>query len=121
MDARTLSFIASACSGKILRGSAETPVLRVCSDSRQVQAGDLFVALKGDTFDGHEFLELVAGKNPFDDVPPGELMARVASPAIAHIQQVEALCPGPVAQTVMKALASARVGQTSPSSASPSR
>ncbi len=49
--------------------------------------------------------ELVAGKNPFDDVPPGELMAKVASPNIAHIQQVEPLCPGPVAQTVMKALA----------------
>ena len=63
MDARSLNFVANTCSGKILRGSAETPVLRVCSDSRQVQAGDLFVALKGDTFDGHEFLELVAGKN----------------------------------------------------------
>jgi eukaryotic-like serine/threonine-protein kinase len=49
--------------------------------------------------------ELVAGKNPFDDVPPGELMAKVASPTIANIQQVEPLCPGPVAQTVMKALA----------------
>ncbi|MBS1152145.1 MAG: pkn6K, partial [Myxococcaceae bacterium] len=49
--------------------------------------------------------ELVAGKNPFDDVPPGELMAKVATPTIANIQQVEPLCPGPVAQTVMKALA----------------
>ncbi len=49
--------------------------------------------------------ELVAGKNPFDDVPPGELMAKVATPNIPNIQQVEPLCPGPVAQTIMKALA----------------
>ena len=48
--------------------------------------------------------ELVAGKNPFDEVPPHELMAKVASPQIAPIQSVEPLCPGPVAQTVMKAL-----------------
>ncbi len=49
--------------------------------------------------------ELVAGKNPFDDVPPGELMAKVSTPNIPNIQQIEPLCPGPVAQTVMKALA----------------
>ncbi len=63
MDARPLSFIASACSGKILRGSAEALVQRVCSDSRQVQAGDLFVALAGDNFDGHDFLPAVMEKN----------------------------------------------------------
>ena len=63
MDARPLSFIASICSGKILRGSAEALVQRVCSDSRQVQAGDLFVALAGDNFDGHDFLPAVMEKN----------------------------------------------------------
>ncbi|MBN1846477.1 MAG: UDP-N-acetylmuramoyl-tripeptide--D-alanyl-D-alanine ligase [Sedimentisphaerales bacterium] len=35
---------------------------RVCTDSRQVQPGDLFVALRGEKFDGHDFLEpAVAG------------------------------------------------------------
>src|SRR5688572_18105817 len=28
----------------------------VCTDSRKVQKGDLFVALKGDNFDGHQFV-----------------------------------------------------------------
>src|SRR5687768_17258784 len=49
--------------------------------------------------------ELIAGKNPFDEVPPGELMAKVGTPTIRNIQQVEPLCPGPVATIVAKALA----------------
>jgi UDP-N-acetylmuramoyl-tripeptide--D-alanyl-D-alanine ligase len=35
----------------------------VSTDSRTVQAGALFVALRGETFDAHDFLEQVAAKN----------------------------------------------------------
>ena len=35
---------------------------RVNTDSRQAQAGDLFIALNGERFDGHEFLAEVAQK-----------------------------------------------------------
>jgi serine/threonine-protein kinase len=49
--------------------------------------------------------ELVAGKNPFDGIPPAELMGKVANPAIAGIQTVEPLCPSNVAQLITKALA----------------
>lgn len=33
---------------------------RVVTDTRQLRAGDLFVALKGDNFDGHDFVEKAA-------------------------------------------------------------
>lgn len=42
-----------------LVGDGATPVLRVHTDSRSLQAGDLFVALKGERMDAHEFLPQV--------------------------------------------------------------
>lgn len=39
-----------------LVGDGSVKILRVHTDTRSLQAGDLFVALKGEHFDGHEFL-----------------------------------------------------------------
>jgi UDP-N-acetylmuramoyl-tripeptide--D-alanyl-D-alanine ligase len=42
---------------KALRAGGRDGVFeRVCTDTRKLQKGDLFVALKGDTFDAHEFV-----------------------------------------------------------------
>ena len=62
MEERTLQFIAKACAGKQLSGLPETRVRRVCTDSRQVKTGDLFLALRGERFDGHDFLGAVVEK-----------------------------------------------------------
>ncbi|MEQ9395014.1 UDP-N-acetylmuramoyl-tripeptide--D-alanyl-D-alanine ligase [Haliea sp.] len=43
-----------------LRAGADVEISGVTTDSRQVQAGDLFVALRGERFDGHQFLPAVA-------------------------------------------------------------
>ncbi len=37
-------------------GSSAQPILRVHTDTRSLQPGDLFVALKGERFDAHDFL-----------------------------------------------------------------
>jgi UDP-N-acetylmuramoyl-tripeptide--D-alanyl-D-alanine ligase len=37
-------------------GRGDTPILRVHSDTRSLRPGDLFVALKGERFDAHDFL-----------------------------------------------------------------
>lgn len=60
MEPRNLLYIAAACAGQQLTGSPETVVRRVCTDSRQAQPGDLFIALAGEKFDGHDFLAEVA-------------------------------------------------------------
>ncbi len=62
MEPRPLKFIADAAGGEILRGEPATLVHGVCTDSRQARAGDLFVALAGEKYDGHQFLDAVAAQ-----------------------------------------------------------
>jgi UDP-N-acetylmuramoyl-tripeptide--D-alanyl-D-alanine ligase len=56
MEARSLDFVCGACAGELICGAPETKVLRVSTDSRQVRAGDLFIAIKGEKFDAHDFV-----------------------------------------------------------------
>jgi UDP-N-acetylmuramoyl-tripeptide--D-alanyl-D-alanine ligase len=62
----TLAQLVAAIPGALLApGSAAHAELAfdgVSTDSRKVQAGALFVALRGDTFDAHDFLAQVAGQ-----------------------------------------------------------
>jgi UDP-N-acetylmuramoyl-tripeptide--D-alanyl-D-alanine ligase len=55
MDPKSLQQIAGMVGGK-LHGMATGPVTGVGTDSRLIRPGDLFVALRGEVFDGHEFL-----------------------------------------------------------------
>ncbi len=47
--------------GGTLHGD-DVAIERIARDSRQVQVGDLFLALKGERFDAHDFVPSVAGK-----------------------------------------------------------
>jgi eukaryotic-like serine/threonine-protein kinase len=49
--------------------------------------------------------ELLTGKNPFEDVPSGELMGRVGNPSIPPLHTVEPLCPAALSEAVARALA----------------
>ena len=49
--------------GATVLGDAGTTFERVSTDSRTAGPGDLFVALKGDRFDAHDFLADVAARN----------------------------------------------------------
>jgi UDP-N-acetylmuramoyl-tripeptide--D-alanyl-D-alanine ligase len=62
MEPRSLKYIAAACAGEQLNGSPEELVQRVCTDSRKIAHGDLFFALPGEKFDGHDFVEQVIRK-----------------------------------------------------------
>ncbi len=56
----TMMPLRLACSwltGATLVGDGATPVMRVHSDTRTIEPGDLFVALKGERFDANDFLE----------------------------------------------------------------
>ncbi|HIG30614.1 MAG TPA: UDP-N-acetylmuramoyl-tripeptide--D-alanyl-D-alanine ligase [Verrucomicrobiales bacterium] len=57
MEERTVSYISEACSGKVLYGLGSEAVKGIATDSRSVQTGDLFIAIKGPKFDAHDFVD----------------------------------------------------------------
>jgi UDP-N-acetylmuramoyl-tripeptide--D-alanyl-D-alanine ligase len=56
MTPRSLRFIAEASGARLVAGPEDDLIARITTDSRNVRPGDLFVALAGDKFDGHDFL-----------------------------------------------------------------
>jgi UDP-N-acetylmuramoyl-tripeptide--D-alanyl-D-alanine ligase len=59
----TLDHLVRWTGGKV-SGSfpSKTPVSHISTDSRTIAPGQVFAALKGDSFDGHDYLKDVAGK-----------------------------------------------------------
>ena len=93
MEPRSLSFIASACAGERLGGLPDAPVRGVSTDSRQTRPGELFFALSGGRFDGHDFLQ--------------EAARRGASAIVAERRRLPAnwsACPAIVVEDTRKAL-----------------
>jgi UDP-N-acetylmuramoyl-tripeptide--D-alanyl-D-alanine ligase len=51
----TLAEVADACGGRLEAAESRAEVRRVCTDSRDLQPGDLFVGLQGERFDGDTY------------------------------------------------------------------
>ncbi len=56
MEARFLHYVAEAAGGELRGAMAEAMATGVCTDSRAVRPGDVFIALAGERFDAHAFL-----------------------------------------------------------------
>ena len=78
MIARRLSDVATATGGKLVGADAE--FLRVSSDTRKLMAGDLFIALRGPNFNGHDYVMLAEKL--------GASGALVEHPILSHLPQV---------------------------------
>ena len=50
-----LPDLVTATGGRLIAGEKETPLAEVSTDSRNIHQGDIFLALTGDNFDGHDF------------------------------------------------------------------
>src|SRR2546423_10547155 len=60
MNPLPLSEIARFAGGSISCGDESVTIEKVSSDSRTLKPGELFVALRGENFDGHNFVESIA-------------------------------------------------------------
>jgi UDP-N-acetylmuramoyl-tripeptide--D-alanyl-D-alanine ligase len=100
----TTAEVAAATGGRITGGRGEREFSGVAIDSRSVGAGELFVAIAGPRFDGHDFLGDAAARGAVAflihrDVaaPPGAELVRVADTTRAladlarHVRQEASL------------------------------
>ena len=56
MDATSLDKVARYSEGRLTAGDPAATVATVCTDSRTLKAGDLFIPLRGEKFDAHDFV-----------------------------------------------------------------
>lgn len=61
MRVRDLQELASDCDGELRGATPGLAVRRICTDTRSLAAGDLFVCLRGPHHDGHRFAREAAG------------------------------------------------------------
>ena len=62
MEELSIKKIREAVGGKIVQGNPEAKIKNVCIDSRILKEEDLFIAIIGERFDGHSFLEEAVNK-----------------------------------------------------------
>jgi UDP-N-acetylmuramoyl-tripeptide--D-alanyl-D-alanine ligase len=62
MNALPLSRIATFANADVSLDKSDPDISRISTDSRTLQAGDLFVPLRGENFDGHRFVEQASGR-----------------------------------------------------------
>src|SRR2546423_3752103 len=93
MDSLSLAQIAEFARGHLASGDREARVARISTDSRTLQAGDLFVPLRGENFDGHKFIQQAAERGAvgavveekwIGDVPKNFALIRVADTLVAY-------------------------------------
>jgi UDP-N-acetylmuramoyl-tripeptide--D-alanyl-D-alanine ligase len=77
MEARSLHFLALACGAQLINCRRDAEFVSVSSDSRRMASGVLFWALKGDQFDGHDFVAQA--------IEAGALAAVVAESKVASL------------------------------------
>ncbi len=60
MNPLSIVQIAELSGAKLEQGDGKISIERISTDSRTIKKGELFVALRGDNFDGHKFVEATA-------------------------------------------------------------
>ncbi|MES2570278.1 MAG: UDP-N-acetylmuramoyl-tripeptide--D-alanyl-D-alanine ligase [Verrucomicrobiota bacterium] len=97
MDPINAETLARWAEGKLLSGSPSSTATTLCTDSRALKAGDLFLALRGETFDGHAFIPQAAQTGAMgviaEEVPaglPSDFVVIVVADTLRALQSIAA-------------------------------
>ncbi len=80
--------LAIACRGRWHGAIPVDRPVRICTDSRQLQLGDVFLALRGEHFDGHAFIAQLAGRA---SAIIGEASGRAKAAATPYLEVADSL------------------------------
>ena len=80
----TIADIAGATGGRLLSGDGAARVSGISINTRTLAAGELFIAIRGERFDGHDFVEAALAKGaagavisrPMGHLPPAAVSGR---------------------------------------------
>jgi UDP-N-acetylmuramoyl-tripeptide--D-alanyl-D-alanine ligase len=97
MDPTKVETLTRWAGGTLLAGDPEATVTVIGTDTRALQAADLFLALRGPNFDGHTFVSEAARRGamgvivevPPSEVPPGFIVIHVED-TLAALQRIAA-------------------------------
>jgi UDP-N-acetylmuramoyl-tripeptide--D-alanyl-D-alanine ligase len=87
----TVANMLEATQGSLLQGSLDQPVAGICTDSRRVQAQEVFVPLVGERFDGHAFLAGAVAKGVGAVIVQADRVAGALPPQVAVIAVADTL------------------------------
>lgn len=106
MDMRTVAEITG---GHLMLNGASVELQGISTDSRTVQPGDLFIPLRGDTFDGHDYLTLAIQRGAVACLSE-EMIAGLLVPVIKVKDTLKAL--GDLAAVLRRKFAGPVIGIT---------
>ncbi|MEX1010804.1 MAG: UDP-N-acetylmuramoyl-L-alanyl-D-glutamate--2,6-diaminopimelate ligase [Balneolaceae bacterium] len=95
----TADELIALCNPISVNGTLPGRIGALCTDSRDVQEGDLFIAVRGVTYDGHDYIEEAAGRGAFVIIAMTEPVQHKNKPAWVQVQNTRRLL-GPLAQAV---------------------
>lgn len=130
----TLRKVAALTSGRLLGGQPAAVARGICTDTRSLASGSLFVALTGERFDGHDFVaeafgrgaaaalvsREVSGAGPLVLVP--DTLAALGALAAAHRSSLDVrvvAVTGSIGKTTTKEMTAAILSQGGPTARTP--
>ncbi len=86
-----LDEVIKASEGELINKAAEAKFTGICTDSRKLKKGELFIALVGVRFDGHEFLDMALEKGAAGLVISKDISIKTKVPVIRVFNTLKAM------------------------------